>query len=84
MSTIDETIGVRTLRDINTNAVFWEQFEYDNWKLICFTGRKEARFGWLVGCQYTKYCTVREAQVEFLLGVAPDVLDQFTQYYKEQ
>lgn len=71
---IDQDIGAHTLREINKNLEFWEQFEYDNWHVINFTNKTKCRFGWLQKGQYTKYVTLAAHQARFLSGVAPDVI----------
>ena len=76
MALVDEEIGTRTLREINNNLAFWEQFEHDNWRVINFTGKTKARFGWCIDNMYTKYVEVEAHQARFLIGVDPDVIDQ--------
>ena len=73
---IDEDIGAHTLREINKNLEFWEQFEHDNWRVINFTNKTKCRFGWLQKGQYTKYVMLTAHQARFLIGVDPDVIDQ--------
>lgn len=64
------------IADITHDMNFWKMFEHDAWRLLSFTDRKSARFGWNCGGQYTKYVTIEGPVVTFLLGVDPDVLDQ--------
>ena len=77
MSLLDEHIGARQVTELLDCVTFWTQFEYDNWQLISFTGKEFGRFGWLERQQYVKYVEVRAHQARFLLGVDPDVIDQF-------
>jgi len=54
----------------------WTEYEHDSWKLISFS-QKTARFGWDYNGQFTKYVEIGRVQIDFILGVQPDVLDNF-------
>jgi hypothetical protein len=66
----------REIAKLNENYEFWLQFEYANWKLIAFTDRISARFGWMHSSQFTRYVEIKVDEANFLSGVDPDVLDQ--------
>jgi len=80
MALVENTeIGTRQMKQINASYEFWLSFEHDRWRLLSFTATDTARFGWLEkhNQQYTKYVTVKANEARFLLGVDPDVIDQF-------
>jgi len=63
---------------ILSDLEYWKEAEHSNWKLLSFTDRTSARFGWLEhGESFERYVTVKRSTIEFLRGVDPDVLDQF-------
>jgi hypothetical protein len=65
------------VRQIAADYDFWIQWEHDKWKLISFTDRTSARFGFLNrNGEYTKWITVEAPAIRFMRGVEPDVLDQ--------
>ena len=66
------------VRNVIEDYDYWMGYEHDKWKLLSFSGRRTARFGWLEqGLQYTKYVNIARSQIDFLVGVAPDVLDDY-------
>lgn len=71
-------MNVSDIEKIKRRQEFWESFEHDKWRLLSFTDKTSARFGWLSdNKQFTKYVNVRAHEARFLLGVEPDVIDQF-------
>ena len=64
------------VEQIKRDYDFWLLWEHDNWKLISFTDRISARFGWDHLGQFTKYVEVKVPEVRFLKEIPPDVLDQ--------
>jgi hypothetical protein len=74
---IDETIKLATLDTLLEYKEFWQAMEHRNWRLLNFSGKKKATFGWVVAGQYSQYVTITRAQVLFFRGVEPDVVDLF-------
>lgn len=65
MNTGSSTLTPSELTLINDLFDYWTAFEYDSWQVISFN-EKEARYGWNVGGQYTRYVTLTKSMVEFV------------------
>ena len=56
------------------DLIFWKAFEHRNWRLMSYTDRDEAKFGWLVAGYYAEWVIISKPVVNFLRAVPPDVI----------
>lgn len=67
---------MQELRDINNLMETWQELEHGDWRLVSFN-MQTARYGKAVNGEYVAYIYIDSRVIQFLRGVAPDVLDQF-------
>jgi len=62
------------ITELLSDRDYWLNFEYSRWRLLSFTGRDAARFGWLDSQkkQYLKYVKLNAGTLGFMRGVQPD------------
>ena len=62
-------LSTREVKEIQSDMDFWKALEHRNWKLISFTERTQARYGWIESQQYKRYVTITKPQIEFFRGL---------------